>query len=161
MAWEGSLLGIYIAPEAGSSLVEVEQIRAVPGKGLEGDRYFKGAGSLSRWAGSHREVTLIAAEDLAAISSTLKYTIAAPQTRRNLLTRGVPLQQLIKKEFWVGEVKLKGVRLCQPCKYLARLLEEPDLISSMVHKGGLRASIENEGVIQRGDGIRSTRPKLR
>lgn len=126
---------------------------AYPGRGLEGDRYYHGQGSFSRWPGPHRELTLIAEEDLARIEAESGITLAPELTRRNLLTRGVPLHELIKEEFRIGSVSVRGERKCQPCKYLARLLGEKHLVAAMVHKGGLRARILDEGAIRVGDPI--------
>ena len=151
--WKGALTGIYIAPDAGAPLVHQNQVNAVPDRGLEGDRYFDAKGSFSRWPGPHRAVTLIAEEDLARIKEESGIDITAAQSRRNLLTSGVPLRALLKKKFRVGTVEMEGMRICQPCKYLARLLEEPDLVQAMVHKGGLRARILTEGIITLHDTI--------
>lgn len=152
--WQGTLLRIHTAPDAGKPLVEVPYVLAVPNKGLVGDRYFAEIGSFSRWPGPHRAVSLIAKEDLDRIKEEHGISMTAPDSRRNLLTEGVPLQHLLKKEFTIGSVRFRGERLCQPCKYLARLLNEPDLVRAMTHKGGLRARILSEGVIHRGDSIK-------
>ena len=151
--WQGIVLSINTAPDAGKPLVEVPEVLAVPDKGLEGDRYFFQQGSFSRWPGPHRAVSLIAIEDLDSIHEEHGITLTVKDSRRNILTQGVPLRQLIKQEFYVGSVRLKAERLCQPCKYLARMVEEPDLVAAMVNKGGIRARILNEGIIRKGDPV--------
>ena len=152
--FEGTLAGIHIAPHSGAPLVDLPEVLAVPGLGLEGDRYFYERGSFSRWPGPHRAVSLIAEEDLALMRELSGISMTPQESRRNLLTRGVPLRELVKKEFFIGSVKLRGERLCQPCKYLARLLNEPELIPAMVNRGGIRARILTEGTIAKADTIR-------
>ena len=152
--WTGSVARIYIAPEAGAPMQAVEAVRAVPGRGLEGDRYFDGEGSFSRWPGPHRDLTLIAEEALEELARVADVHLAPHESRRNVLTRGVPLNELIKETFFVGDVRVQGLRLCQPCKYLVRLTGKPGLLPHLVGRGGLRARILDEGLIRAGDVVR-------
>lgn len=128
-------------------------VEAVPGKGLVGDRYFAGIGSFSRWPGLHREVSLIAVEALADMEQTTGVVLPPELSRRNLLTKGVPLTDLIKQEFWIGDVQFRGLRLCQPCKYLVRKTGIQDLLRPLVNRGGLRAQILTAGALHLGDRI--------
>ena len=147
----GTLTRIYIAPDAGAPMESVDAVRAVPGRGLEGDRYFSGQGSFSRWDGPRREVTLIAAEALEEMEAETGLHLDPADSRRNLLTRGVPLNDLVRTDFRVGDVHLRGIRLCQPCKRLVRLTGKPDaLLQALVDRGGLRAEICTEGVLRTG-----------
>ena len=152
-AWEGRVAGLFIAPTKGAPMQPVEAAHAVPGCGLEGDRYFDGAGSFSRWPGPHRDLTLIAEEDLAAMRAE-GIALAPEESRRNVLVRGVPLADLVRQRFWIGEVEVEGARRCQPCKYLVRLTGEPRLLPGMIGRGGLRARILSEGTIGVGDVVR-------
>lgn len=146
MGWSGSLIQIFTAPEAGAPMEPRETVRAVPGRGLEGDRYFTGDGSFSRWPGPRREVSLIAEEALAEMADATGITLDPADSRRNLLTRGVPLNDLVRTEFTIGPVRLRGIRLCQPCKRLVRLTgHDDDLIPALVDRGGLRAQILTGG----------------
>ena len=154
LKWEGAVVALFIAPEAGAPMQAVEAARAVPGRGLEGDRYFEARGSFSRWPGPHRDVTLIAEEALAEMAREAGVTLAPEASRRNVLVRGVPLNDLIKQTFAVGEVRMEGLRLCQPCKYLARISGVPSVLPGLIKRGGLRARILDEGVIHVGDTIR-------
>ena len=79
----GTLTGIYIAPHSGAPLVEVSEVLAVPGLGLEGDRYYYEKGSFSRWPGPHRDVSLIAEEDLQRIREQSGIHMAPQDSRRN------------------------------------------------------------------------------
>ena len=150
----GTLTQIYIAPDAGAPMESVGAVRAVPGRGLEGDRYFKGKGSFSRWEGPRREVTLIAAEALEEMEAETGLHLDPADSRRNLLTRGVPLNDLVRTDFRIGDVWMRGVRLCQPCTRLVRLTGKPDaLLQALVDRGGLRAEICTEGVLRVGDPV--------
>ena len=148
--WRGSILSINIAQQAGGSMQSVGEIRAVPGKGLEGDRYFVQSGSMPRKQGPDREVTLIEIEAIEALKHENEILLPAGNARRNLVTRGVPLNHLVGKKFKVGEVTLRGVRLCEPCGHLAEMTQ-PEVRSSLVHRGGLRAEIVTGGIIHVGD----------
>jgi MOSC domain-containing protein YiiM len=160
--WQGHVVSLHIAPEASAKMEVVTEVRAVPGRGLEGDRYFKGTGHYSnRPSHGGREVTLIEIESVEALDNgvqsaqgdRLEIKLAAQDSRRNIATAGVPLNHLVDKEFWVGPVLLRGTRLCEPCKHLDELTQ-PGVMSGLVHRGGLRARILSEGVIRPGDIVR-------
>jgi hypothetical protein len=146
--WRGRVVEINVAPAAGQPLEARPEVRAVPGRGLEGDRYFLGRGYYSpRPSDGGREVTLIETEALEA-GDGVKLTAA--ESRRNIATRGVPLNHLVGREFMVGEVRMRGTRLCEPCAYLEGLTR-PGVLASLVHRGGLRAKILGEGIVRVGD----------
>ena len=130
----------------------VDEVRAVPGKGLEGDRYFTGAGSFSK-PQPDRELTLIEAEAIEALRAEFQVEYDFRASRRNLVTRGVPLNHLVGKEFWIGDIKARGLRLCEPCAHLQRL-SHPKVLPGLVHRGGLRAQILTEGTIRVGQTIK-------
>jgi MOSC domain-containing protein YiiM len=156
--WEGTVVSIHIAPEASVPMQSITEVRALPGRGLQGDRYFVGNGYYSNTP-SHggREVTLIEIEAVEAASGSvnaagerLGIKLSAADTRRNIATGGVPLNHLIDREFRVGAVLMRGTRLCEPCKHLEHLTQ-PGVMSRLIHRGGLRAQILSEGVIRVGD----------
>ena len=157
--WQGRVVSLHIAPEASAKMETVGQARAVPGRGLEGDRYFTGTGYYSASGAGGRELTLIEVESVAALAAEgvpperPGIELAVAETRRNIATAGVPLNHLVDTEFWVGPVLLRGVRLCEPCRHLEDLTQ-PGVMSGLVHRGGLRARILTEGVISTGDLIR-------
>ena len=148
----GSLVAIQIGRQAEGRLESVASARAVPGKGLEGDRYFRGDGSFSKHPGGGRQVTLIASEMIDALGREHGITLSAPETRRNLVTQGVSLNDLVGQVFQVGSVRMKGVRLAEPCEHLERLTKA-GVIKGLVHRAGLRADILDEGVLNVGDPI--------
>lgn len=157
--WKGSVVSINTAPAAGEPLVPVSEVRAVMGKGLEGDRYFRQVGTYSdhpgpRGAPAAREVTLIEIEAVEALQRDYGVEMNSGDSRRNIVTRGVPLNHLVGREFRVGEVVLRGVRLCEPCSHLEGLTKK-GVLRGLVHRGGLRAEILKDGVIRVGDPVQA------
>jgi MOSC domain-containing protein YiiM len=131
----------------------VERARALAGRGLEGDRYAVGSGTFSP-RGAHKpgyELTLIAAdvvEGLTTRDAALDFT----STRRNVLTRGVDVNALVGRDFTIGDVRCRGLRLAEPCAHLERL-HGPGLLRPLIHRGGLRADILSDGDIGEGSPI--------
>lgn len=130
------------------------EVRAFPGKGLEGDRYFAGSGTFSPQVQKPDfEVTLIASEEIESFAKESGLPFTALHARRNIVTEGVQLNDLVGKEFQVGEVRLRGIRLCEPCNHLAKI-SFPETLKGLVHKAGLRAQILSQGLIRIADPIR-------
>jgi hypothetical protein len=160
--WEGTVVSIHVAVEASAPMQSITEVRAFPGRGLEGDRYFTGTGFYSKKSSyGGREVTLIEMETVGALSGGVLdaegersgIKLAAADTRRNIATSRVPLNHLVDREFWVGAVLMRGTRLCEPCKHLDDLTQ-PGVMSGLIHRGGLRALILSEGVIRVSDAVR-------
>jgi len=124
-----------------------EEVKAVTGRGLEGDRYFEGTGHWSKTPGVGREVTLIEIEAIEALEGERNIAITPGATRRNVVARGVPLNHLVGREFQLGAVRLRGTRLCEPCTYLESLTQQ-GVLSGLIHRGGLRAEIVTGGTIR-------------
>lgn len=148
----GVVVSIHIASEAEGPMTAVESVRAMPGKGLEGDRYCRGAGTFSKKPKPDREVTLIEQEALEAVTRDYGVTVHAGDTRRNIVTRNLALNHLVGREFSVGRVRLRGLMLCEPCKHLANLTTT-ELSNALVHRGGLRCQILSDGIMRVGDEI--------
>ena len=132
---------IHIGPEESGPLQAVESVRAVAGKGLEGDRNFREGGAKPGQA-----LTLVEAENVEDVS------LALGETRRNVTVRGVQLNDLVGKTFKVGEVECYGVELCEPCEHL-QSMTRPGIIKELVHRAGINADILSDGVIRVGDSI--------
>jgi MOSC domain-containing protein YiiM len=130
----------------------VDSVRAIPGRGLEGDRYWSKSGTYSAKNGADREITLIENEALEALLRDYGIALEAGATRRNVATRGVPLNHLVDRQFRVGGVILLGLRLCEPCGYMEESSGQP-VRAGLVHRGGLRAQILTEGRIRVGDAV--------
>src|SRR5712691_1228850 len=149
--FEVTVVSIHIASTAEVAMQSVEEVRAISGKGLEGDRYFNQAGTFSK-PQPDRELTLIESEAVEAFNRELEIEFSAAAARRNIVTRGVPLNHLVGREFQIGGIRVRGLKLCEPCSHLARLSHE-GVLPGLVHRGGLRAQILTECTIRAGDAI--------
>jgi len=149
--FEGTVVSINITPTAEAPMQTVDEVRAIPGRGLEGDRYFDNKG---RAPEARRELTLIEAEAIEAFKRELDVDYSLSDSRRNVVTRGVPLNHLVGKEFWVGEVKARGLMLCEPCSHLQKLTIK-QVLPGLIHRAGLRAQILTEGTIRVGETIKA------
>jgi MOSC domain-containing protein YiiM len=151
-AWTGKVRSIHVAEKAEAPMRSVRHVLAVAGKGLQGDRYFRAKGTYSDRPGPAREITLIESEAIKAMARDNKLTIREGDARRNLVTQGVPLNHLVGREFLVGPVRLRGIRLCEPCSHLEGLTRR-GVLAGLIHRGGLRAQILTGGDIRVGDTI--------
>jgi MOSC domain-containing protein YiiM len=146
----GRVEGIFITTAAGEPMIALHEARAIAGQGLEDDRYLLGTGFYSDGKDG-RQLTLIEAEALEALAEG-GVQLAPHECRRNLVTRGVGLNDLVGKRFRVGEIECLGVRLCPPCNHLEELTR-PGMLRGLAHTGGLRAHILTDGVIALGDPV--------
>ena len=140
---------IAVSERAEAPMRVVDRAVARAGRGLEGDRYADGAGTFSNAAARGHDLTLIAAETLDALALPGGARIAYADARRNLVTRGIDLDALIGQRFMVGEVECLGQRPCEPCAHLERLTA-PGALRALVHRGGLRADVLTDGVVETG-----------
>lgn len=154
MSWQGTVVSIQIG-EISQPLNYVESVEAQAGVGLVGDRYGIGAGTFSKKKGPDREITLIEQEALDALEREYQISVTPAETRRNVTTLGVPLNHLVGKEFKVGDLVLRGIRLCEPCGHLEALLAKGKVQEGLRHRGGLRAQIVKGGVMKKGDVVTS------
>ena len=149
---KGTVVSIHVASRAEAAAEEVREARLVPGKGVEGDRYFNQVGTFSGKSGPDRELTLIEEEALEALRRDYSVEMKAGDARRQVVTRGVALNHLVGRAFLVGGVHVYGIRLCEPCEHLAGLTHQK-VLKALIHRGGLRAQILSEGVIRPGDAV--------
>jgi MOSC domain-containing protein YiiM len=149
----GVVDSVWLAGEAGAALEDVSEALAIAGRGLAGDRYARGLGSFSRWPGGGRAVSLIEAEVIEAVAAGHGLDLSGGRSRRNIVTRGVRLNELVGKRFRVGGALFRADRLAQPCGYLERRVG-PGLQAALRGRGGLRADVLEAGVIRPGDAVR-------
>jgi MOSC domain-containing protein YiiM len=149
--WRGTVESIHIASTAEEPMRAIDHAQAIPGVGLEGDRYALRQGTFFKPLPDF-ELTLIEAEAIEALLRDYGVELAPGEVRRNVVTRGVPLNHLVGKEFKIGEVKIRGIRLCEPCDHLQRLTGR-SVIKGLHHRGGLRGQIMSSGVIRVGDAV--------
>jgi len=150
----GQLIRICVAEVAEGQVRSVEEIECVPGRGLVGDRYHRHAGTFSPPGPSpSHEITLVEVEEVERFNAAHGADLKLEDLRRNLVTRGIALNELVGRRFSVGPVVLEGIRLCEPCAHLARLTRA-DVLEGLVHRGGLRAAVIRGGTIRVGDSVR-------
>ena len=145
----GVVEGIFVSATARVEPAPVEYVSAVAGRGLRGDRYFAAEGTFSGQGGTGRDLTLIEAEALEALERELDIRLAPSAARRNVLTRGVALNDLVGRRFSIGDVECVGRRLCEPCSHLEQLTED-GVLRGLAGRGGLRADVLSGGVISVG-----------
>jgi hypothetical protein len=145
----GRIEAIYVSPSAGEAATRLDTARTLPGRGLDGDRHVTGDGTFpSGLPGS--ALTLIEAE----VCESFDPPLGPDDHRRNVVTRGVALNDLVGHEFTLGTGRCKGMRLCEPCTVVQRYAGRP-VLRALVHRGGLRADILAEGEIRVGDTVRA------
>ena len=142
----GRVEGIFIGPER-TLPAPVERVEAHAGKGLAGNRYYFDDG-----AAPGRALTLIAAEAIESFTDETGIPLAADESRRNVLTRGIDVNALVGKRFRIGDVECEGVELCEPCTHL-QAMTRPGVLNGMVHRAGLNADILSDGEIAVGDAV--------
>ena len=149
---QGRIISIHVAKTGSAPMKSITNALAVAGRGLQGDRYHEGIGTYSNHPGSGREVTLIESEALESLKRDYGVDIQPGQARRNIVTRAVALNHLVGREFTVGEVRLRGMRLCDPCTHLESLTAR-GVLRGLIHRGGLRADVVSGGMIRVGDSV--------
>lgn len=148
---------IYIAPQAGESMVPLTKADIVAGEGIVGDRYALGIGAFSKTKPKIRHISLIALEGIEDANRQLiakQHTpFSAGDTRRNLVISGISadeLNALVGRIFYLGGLAFKGTELCEPCQRPANLLKRPDFMSAFEGRGGLRAEALESGTLSNG-----------
>ncbi|OAI42470.1 hypothetical protein AYO38_03050 [bacterium SCGC AG-212-C10] len=141
---QGTVMELLTATAAGETMTSHEAVLLVPGVGIAGDRYATKRGHWSdpRWP--DQELTLVEEELLAELQ------VSARQFRRNIVTRGASLDELIGHEFVLGEARLLAVRVCDPCAYIEGFTRR-GLLKELGRRGGLRAHIIEGGRVALGD----------
>ena len=149
-ATEAHVEHIHIADTRGGPVRALASVEALPGLGLSGDR------NATQHDADSCDVTLIEAEAVEGLAAS-GITLDPGESRRNLTTRGARLNDLVGKEFWIGDVLALGVELCEPCTHLVALTGKP-LIKPLTHRAGLRADLLTSGRISVGDRIAAKEP---
>jgi MOSC domain-containing protein YiiM len=148
----GRIEAIHLADAAGGPMRAVPRVRAIAGVGLEGDRYATGTGTYSPDPRTDRHLTLIEAEEIEALAERDGILLEPGETRRNVTTRGIRLNDLVGRRFRVGGIECEATRLCEPCQGLTDHIGKP-VLKPLAHRAGLRALILTDGEIALGDEI--------
>tara|TARA_B100001146_G_scaffold16937_1_gene13382 strand:- start:216 stop:656 length:441 start_codon:yes stop_codon:yes gene_type:complete len=141
------VIQIGIHESKGDEVRAIDTVEAIKGKGLVNNRHFKENNE------KKSQITLIEIENINYYNNISKTLIPSINFRRNIITSGIKLNELLNKEFYIGKVRVKAHDLCRPCKYLQELLKQNNIIKEFLHKGGLRCEILTSGKICIGDKI--------
>ena len=139
---------IGISKDDGQKINEISEIEVMSGKGILGDRHFRD------YNGHKGQITLIEKENIDYYNNKYKTEISYIDFRRNIITEGVELNNLIKKEIEIGTVKIFPYELCRPCLHLEKMVHGKDIIKEFIRRGGLRCEVLVSGKIKIGDKIR-------
>tara|TARA_B100000686_G_scaffold126190_1_gene133596 strand:- start:272 stop:712 length:441 start_codon:yes stop_codon:yes gene_type:complete len=142
------VIKIGISSSKGSKIKTVSYINAIAGKGLENDRFYKENNNKSS------QLTLIEKENIDYVNNQFGLIIPYEDFRRNIITEGIKLNNLVNKKISIGNVTLLAHDLCEPCKHLQDIINQKNLVKNLVHKGGLRCEILTNGKISVGDIIK-------
>ena len=141
------VIRLGIAKNNNQKIQEVEKIELLPGKGVVGDRHFDENNDV------RNQVTLIESENIDYYNNKFKTDYSYLDFRRNVVTKGIQLNDLVGKKLLIGSVKIQGHDLCRPCKHLEETLKGQDIVKEFLRRGGLRCEILNSGTIIIGDKI--------
>jgi MOSC domain-containing protein YiiM len=154
----GQVEAIFLAQPTEGERVQVRQVTAVAGRGLEGDAHFRAPGTRRRPGNQNgRDITLIEAEAIEGLAADTGIELEPWEGRRNVLTRGIALNDLVGRRFRVGGAECVGRRLCDPCSHL-QSLTQPGVLRGLVDRGGLRADVVVGGAIAVGDDVADLGP---
>ena len=138
---------IGIAKNNNQEIQEVKEIDLVSGKGIIGDRHFNENND------PYNQLSLIESENIDYYNKEFQLNIPYLNFRRNIVTKGIKLNDLIDKKILIGQIEVKGINLCRPCKHLEQTLKQNNIIKEFLRKGGLRCEILNSGKISINDKI--------
>ena len=142
------VIKLGIAANNNQPIKEVNSIEVLANKGIVGDRHFHDSND------PYNQLSLIESENIDEYN--IKYGLEIPYIdfRRNIVTQGIQLNDLIGKKLKVGNVELKGIELCRPCKHLTEMLGQKNVLKEFMRKGGLRCQIISSSKINVGDKIK-------
>tara|TARA_B100001146_G_scaffold94764_1_gene83941 strand:- start:615 stop:1058 length:444 start_codon:yes stop_codon:yes gene_type:complete len=132
---------ICITNKSAEEMQEVNTVEVIASKGIVNDRYFNENNDQAL------QITLIESENIDYYNQISETNIPYISFRRNIITKGIQLNDLVGKEFLIGNVKIKGHRLCAPCRYLQEMLKQKNLVKKLLNRGGLRCEILTDGII--------------
>ena len=139
---------ICITSKSAEEMQDVNTVEVIASKGIVNDRYFNENNDQAL------QITLIESENIDYYNQISETNIPYISFRRNIITKGIQLNDLVGKEFLIGNVKIKGHRLCAPCRYLQEMLKQKNLVKKLLNRGGLRCEILTDGIISVNDPIK-------
>jgi len=142
------VIRLGIAKNSNQQIQEVKKIELLSGKGAVGDRHFHENNDV------RSQVTLIESENIDYYNNKFKTDYSYIDFRRNVVTKGIQLNNLVGKKLLIGNVEVQGHDLCRPCKHLEETLKGQDIIKEFLRRGGLRCEILNSGIVNIEDEIK-------
>ena len=139
---------ICITNKSAEEMLDVNTVEVIASKGIVNDRYFNENNDQAL------QITLIESENIDYYNQISETNIPYISFRRNIITKGIQLNDLVGKEILIGNVKIKGHRLCAPCRYLQEMLKQKNLVKKLLNRGGLRCEILTDGIISVNDPIK-------
>ena len=139
---------ICITNKSAEKMEDVNTVEVIASKGIVNDRYFNENNDQAL------QITLIESENIDYYNQISETNIPYISFRRNIITKGIQLNDLVGKEILIGNVKIKGHRLCAPCRYLQEMLKQKNLVKKLLNRGGLRCEILTDGIISVNDPIK-------
>ena len=136
-----------IAAKNNQPIKEVNSIEVLANKGIVGDRHF------NDFNDPYNQLSLIESENIDEYNIKFGLDIPYINFRRNIITKGIQLNDLIGKKLQIGNVELEGVELCRPCRHLTEMLNQKNILKEFMRKGGLRCKILSSSKISIGDKI--------
>ncbi|OUW63731.1 MAG: sulfurase [Pelagibacteraceae bacterium TMED201] len=136
-----------ITSKNNQEIKEVESIEVLTDKGVVGDRHFK------NFNDPYCQLSLIESENIDHYNIKYGLNISYINFRRNIVTKGIQLNELVGKKFKIGNVKVEGIDLCRPCRHLTEILSQNNILKEFLRKGGLRCQILSSSKITIGDKI--------
>ena len=146
------IIKIGLSKNHNQKIIEVMEIDLVAGKGIVGDRHFKDFND------PYNQLSIIESENIDEYN--FKYNLDIPYLdfRRNIVTKGIKLNNLVEKKIKIGSIKLDVIDLCRPCRHLSEKLQRNDIVKEFLRKGGIRCKIINNGIISLDDQIEIIQP---
>ena len=142
------VIKLGITKNSAQKIEEVEKIEILSGKGVVGDRSFQDSND------ARKQITLIESENIDYYNNKFKTDYPYVDFRRNVVTKGIQLNDLVGKKLLIGNVEVQGHDLCRPCKHLEETLKGQDIIKEFLRRGGLRCEILKSGTINIADEIK-------
>ena len=142
------VIRLGIAKNNNQKIQEVDRIELLSGKGVVGDRHFHENNNI------RSQVTLIESENIDYYNNKFKTNYSYIDFRRNVVSKGIRLNDLVGKKLLLGNAKIQGHDLCRPCKHLEETLNGQDIIKEFLRRGGLRCEILNSGIVNVGNEIK-------
>ena len=141
------VLKLAITKDNNKEIDEVNSIELVANKGVVGDRHF------DEYNDPYNQLTLIEAENIDYYNLKYQLNIPYKDFRRNIVTKGIKLNELINRKLMIGDAEVEGVDLCRPCRHLTEVLNQDNILKEFLRRGGLRCQILNSCTINVGDKI--------